>query len=144
LTRVTKQERARCPCLTSAWYSNFSSAASSPAGFSATAASHLTTTVLAPRLSAAHLTPVADLADPLSLGVTGVAAEGALLPAHGRSAATDDAPRAPLSTGAMGNRGRVGRENGRHFGVWRGRRIRGVTGTRRGSGRGWRKEMEMR
>ena len=91
-----------CPCLTSAWYSNFSPDASSPAGFSATAASHLTLSDLPLLLWASHLSPLAHLTAPLPRGATEVAVDGALQPAQGRSAATDDAPRVPLSAGAMG------------------------------------------
>jgi hypothetical protein len=90
------------PCLTSAWYSNFSPAASSSAGFSATAASHLTLSNLPLLLWASHLSPLEHLTTPLPRGATELAADGALLPAQGRSAATDDAPRVPLSAGAMG------------------------------------------
>jgi hypothetical protein len=56
-------------------------------------------------LSDSHLTPLGHLTAPLPRGATELAADGAhLLPAQGRSAATDDAPRVPLSPGAMGVR----------------------------------------
>uniref|UniRef100_A0A0E0I952 Uncharacterized protein n=1 Tax=Oryza nivara TaxID=4536 RepID=A0A0E0I952_ORYNI len=94
---------------TSVWYSNSSLAASSSsAGFSVTAASHLTPTNLPFPflLPACHLTPLTDAAAPLPCTATALHGVGLRVAVGlGRSAATDDAPRVLFSADSQREEG---------------------------------------
>ncbi|KAG8096057.1 hypothetical protein GUJ93_ZPchr0013g35763 [Zizania palustris] len=78
-------------------------AVSSSAGLSVTAASYRirNSLPLPLLLPASHLTPLVNLAAPLPQSTTEPEPAPGALCEHGQSAATDDAPRLLLSTGAM-------------------------------------------